>query len=217
MKNSRKFFAVLLVYALVMVSGFSAFADSDIDTFPPVGIISTALNNIGYNARMNCSGESLNYNNRNVDLYHMIPGSSDQTWKVLPAENDRYYIASLTTDSGRNVYGLNIYRFSDNYGNCDVMKIRGNETDASIRYHLVSGNLFTYDSICGLEQYYYPGYYASVVRNGVGYYGCDVRWSNQGNPSNTSAMQWQLVHSGDYSNESENSLNNLLTEMYHLS
>lgn len=154
------------------------------------------MNNVGFDARMNCSGNSTyNYNNRNVDLYYIVENSTDQTWRVepAPATSDRYYIESLTPDAYNNTYALNIYRYNSNYANCDVMKLKNNEVDASVKYLGVGGGEpFSYGYTFALNHYYYPTYYLGATRNGVGPLGCDVRWLVS-SPSNTNC-QWTHVY-----------------------
>ena len=180
----KKLLMATLSIAMAFAAAVPAFADGLIDQksasgSEKIGIISTALNNVGFNARMNCAGNSSsNYNNRNVDLYYIVQYSKDQTWRVDTAPgNNRYYIESLTTDAYKNIYALNIYRYNSNYGNCDIMKLSGNEYDASIRYLAISdGEPFSYGFTCALQHYYYPTYFVGATRNGVGPLKCDVRW-----------------------------------------
>lgn len=177
----KKLFCMLLVGLTTCIFASSAFASQE------VPINATPLYNMSYKAFMNCAGnKTYNYNNRNVDIYYRVESGTDQTWQFVMLYPEQYfYIISGTSDAIGNRYALNIYRYNNNYGNCDVMQLRGNEKDATID---VNGSLEYYE-ICSLQHYFYPSYFVGV-QAGNGALGYDVRWMTGGSHLDP-VFQWQ--------------------------
>lgn len=184
----KKIKAIALITAIFCLIAPFAMA-SDYTPENPLGIISTDINNSSLLARLNCAGNySYNFNNRNVDIYYRAStsGSPDQLWRVgLSTEGDVYQerCYSGTTDAAGNLYALNVYRYSSNYYNCDVMRVKGNEYDSRVVSYGAGYDQIGSNHPFQLKLYSYDAYLGCVPDSScpLGY---NVKWVSLGNHTN---------------------------------
>lgn len=85
------------------------------------------ITNVGASKCLNINGDNLTslYNGINVTLWS-DSGTNEQKWVISDLGNNVYIKSVIDT-----AYGLNVYRSGSPY-NCNIYKIAGNETDASV-------------------------------------------------------------------------------------
>lgn len=97
------------------------------------------IKNVGAGKCLNIAGSNLLgtslYDNQNVTLWS-DSGSGEQMW-ILPKTSGDMVIRSYL----RRTMGLNAYRSSSTKYNCDLHKIEGNETDATVTLETVSNGV----------------------------------------------------------------------------
>ena len=159
----KKMFAILMCLVLAAAMAVPAFADGP----NRYG----CWDNMNYN--LNVYGNDTISQNRNVCLWS-AGGSNAQYWYYELGPDGQYRIKSALANKA---YALNIYRYSSNLYNCDVMLWSNNLTDSAVtRTTSPTGGPWVIDLVN------YSGY--QLYRTGLGD-NADVRWGYLPNGNHT--------------------------------
>lgn len=93
---------------------------------------------VKYGMRLNRYGDGALSAHQNVTLWSDST-ADDQVWLLREAGQGLSIRTALNTD-----WGLNIWRGSDNFNNCDVYPVAGNETDSTVDFRTVNNDLSQY-------------------------------------------------------------------------
>lgn len=126
---------------------------------------------------LNVYGNEVVSNFRNVCLWEKSNGAYSQGWYIIQKSGSKKIVTALD-----DRYGLDHFRGSDNYGNCDIYKEDGNDTDSAIMLEEVRHNSNIYKIRLANHSNRY------LTANGKNK-GSDVRWEAL---NNTDSQQWRL-------------------------
>lgn len=174
----KKLLSIILCVALVFAMAVPAFATTYISQVKSqVGAYGDEVYSLSV------YGNTVLSPNRNVIIY-TTQNIADQRWIHAEYANGKFYI--ISDINGYGTYALNINRYQgENYHNCDVYPLSGNEKDAAI--------IIEYDenAIRHYTTQYYGCYLAPTSNQSM----ANVKWRDNRDNVNHSDSWWPFAFS----------------------